>query len=137
MNKLSSLVLLLFATPVLADVCAIPIPCDKRINTAELTAALGKFEKTDCISWQRFPYRDGLEIPSHVTAPDDIEAPYEEPAAIVVDTQDCAEATRIVAAHEPQESDAEETERKAKEAKRNDPLIKELLDRIEKLEKKQ
>lgn len=57
------------------------------------------------------------------------------PAECSYQAERCLDPITIWTAYAPTESDTEEIERKQKEAKLNDPVIKELLKRIEDLEK--
>jgi len=62
-------------------------------------------------NWNRFPYRDNLKCPDHITPPDDIDAPWTSPFWIEIANGD--EANRaafeaVIEAHDPQLTDQEE-----------------------------
>jgi len=80
-------------------------------------------------NWNRFPYREDLECPSHITVPDDIDAPWTSPFWVKITNGE--EANRIafaqaVLTHNPAMTDAEERAQAANQ-KRAQELLEALL----------
>ena len=75
------------------------IQTDAKINIAQNT------------NWHRFPYRDGLKCPDHITPPDDIDAPWISPFYIEItngEEDNRAAFEAAITAHDPAMTDSEE-----------------------------
>jgi|DEB0MinimDraft_10_1074344.scaffolds.fasta_scaffold19884_5 hypothetical protein len=62
-------------------------------------------------NWNRFPYRDNLKCPDHITPPDDLDAPWTSPFYIEIangDEADRAAFEAVIEAHDPQFTEQEE-----------------------------
>jgi hypothetical protein len=62
-------------------------------------------------NWNRFPYRDNLKCPDHITPPDDIDAAWTSPFWIEIrngEEDNKAAFEAAVAAHDPAMTDQEE-----------------------------
>jgi hypothetical protein len=62
-------------------------------------------------NWNRFPYRDNLKCPDHITPPDDLDAPWTSPFYIEIangDEADKAAFEAVIEAHDPQFTEQEE-----------------------------
>ena len=62
-------------------------------------------------NWNRFPYRDGIAVPDHITVPNNPDAPWRSP--FVIDIENGDEANRaafeaVIEAHDPEHTDQEE-----------------------------
>ena len=86
---------------------------NERLLCQELEAiqADAKIQINQSMNWNRFPYRDGLKCPDHITPPDDLDAPWTSPFYIEIangDEADKAAFEAAVAAHDPAMTDQEE-----------------------------
>ena len=86
---------------------------NERLLRQELEAiqADAKIQMNQSMNWNKFPYRDGLPCPDHITPPDDIDAPWTSPFWIEIANGD--EANRaafeaVIEAHDPQFTEQEE-----------------------------
>lgn len=86
---------------------------NERLLRQELEAiqADAKIQINQSMNWNRFPYRDNLPCPDHITPPDDIDAPWTSPFYIEItngeeDNREAFEAA--IAAHDPAMTDQEE-----------------------------
>jgi hypothetical protein len=62
-------------------------------------------------NWNRFPYRDNLKCPDHITPPDDIDAAWTSPFYIEIangDEANRADFETAIEAHDPQFTEQEE-----------------------------
>ena len=86
---------------------------NERLLRQELEAiqADAKIQINESMNWNRFPYRDGLTCPDHITPPDDIDAPWTSPFYIEItngEEDNKAAFEAVVAAHDPAMTDQEE-----------------------------
>jgi len=86
---------------------------NERLLRQELEAiqADAKIQINQSMNWNRFPYRDGLKCPDHITPPDDLDAPWTSPFYIEIangDEADKAAFEAAIAAHDPAMTDQEE-----------------------------
>jgi len=86
---------------------------NERLLRQELEAiqADAKIQINQSMNWNRFPYRDGLTCPEHITPPDNLDAPWRSPFWIEIrngeeDNRVAFEAA--IAAHDPAMTDQEE-----------------------------
>jgi hypothetical protein len=86
---------------------------NERLLRQELEAiqANAKIQINQSMNWNRFPYRDGLPCPDHITPPDDIDAPWRSPFWIEIrngEEDNKAAFEAAIAAHDPAMTDSEE-----------------------------
>jgi hypothetical protein len=86
---------------------------NERLLRQELEAiqANAKIDIAQCTNWNRFPYRDNLKCPDHITPPDDIDAPWTSPFWIEIANGDEANRAAFEAAiqaHDPAMTEQEE-----------------------------
>ena len=86
---------------------------NERLLCQELEAiqADAKIQINQSMNWNRFPYRDGLTCPDHITPPDDLDAPWTSPFYIEIangDEADRAAFEAVIEAHDPQFTEQEE-----------------------------
>ena len=86
---------------------------NERLLRQELEAiqADAKIQINESMNWNRFPYRDGLKCPDHITPPDDIDAPWTSPFYIEItngEEDNKAAFEAAIAAHNPAMTDQEE-----------------------------
>ena len=70
-----------------------------------------KIDVHESTNWNRFPYRDNLKCPDHITPPDDIDAPWTSPFYVEIrngDEANLAAFEAVIEAHNPQFTDQEE-----------------------------
>ena len=103
---------------------------NERLLRQELLAiqADAKIQINQSMNWNRFPYRDELPCPEHITPPDDIDAPWTSPFWIEIangvdDNREAFEAA--IQAHDPAMTDQEERMQAA-----NQQRAKELLEAL-------
>ena len=81
------------------------------------------------MNWNRFPYRDGLPCPDHITPPDDIDAPWTSPFYIEItngEEENKAAFEAAITAHDPAMTDSEERVQAANQ-KRAQELLEALM----------
>ena len=86
---------------------------NERLLRLELEAiqADAKIQINQSMNWNRFPYRDNLPCPDHITPPDDIDAPWTSPFYIEItngEEDNKAAFEAAIAAHDPAMTDQEE-----------------------------
>jgi len=86
---------------------------NERLLRQELEAiqADAKIQINQSMNWNRFPYRDGLPCPDHITPPDDIDAPWTSPFYIEItngEEDNKAAFEAAITAHDPAMTDQEE-----------------------------
>ena len=86
---------------------------NERLLCQELEAiqADAKIQINQSMNWNRFPYRDGLTCPDHITPPDDLDAPWTSPFYIEIangEEDNKAAFEAAIAAHDPAMTDQEE-----------------------------
>jgi len=86
---------------------------NERLLCQELEAiqADAKIQINQSMNWNRFPYRDGLTCPDHITPPDDLDAPWTSPFYIEIangDEANRADFETAIEAHDPQFTEQEE-----------------------------
>jgi len=86
---------------------------NERLLRQELEAiqADAKIQINESMNWNRFPYRDGLTCPDHITPPDDIDAPWTSPFYIEItngEEDNKAAFEAAITAHDPAMTDQEE-----------------------------
>ena len=86
---------------------------NERLLRQELEAiqADAKIQINQSMNWNRFPYRDGLKCPDHITPPDDLDATWTSPFWIEIangDEADKAAFEAVIEAHDPQFTEQEE-----------------------------
>ena len=86
---------------------------NERLLCQELEAiqADAKIQINQSMNWNRFPYRDGLTCPDHITPPDDLDAPWTSPFYIEIangEEDNKAAFEAAIAAHDPQFTEQEE-----------------------------
>jgi len=86
---------------------------NERLLRQELEAiqADAKIQINQSMNWNRFPYRDNLPCPNHITPPDDIDAAWTSPFWIEIrngEEDNKAAFEAAVAAHDPAMTDQEE-----------------------------
>jgi len=86
---------------------------NERLLCQELEAiqADAKIQINQSMNWNRFPYRDGLTCPDHITPPDDLDATWTSPFWIEIANGDEANRAAFeaaIAAHDPAMTDQEE-----------------------------
>jgi len=104
---------------------------NERLLRQELEAiqADAKIQINESMNWNRFPYRDGLKCPDHITPPDDIDAPWTSPFWIYItngEEDNKAAFETVVAAHDPAMTDQEERVQAANQ-KRAQELLEALM----------
>ena len=104
---------------------------NERLLRQELEAiqADAKIQINQSMNWNRFPYRDGLTCPEHITPPDNLDAPWRSPFWIEIrngeeDNRVAFEAA--IAAHDPAMTDQEERLQAANQ-KRAQELLEALM----------
>jgi len=100
---------------------------NERILCQELEAiqADAKIHINQSMNWNRFPYRDGLTCPDHITPPDDIDAPWISPFWIEIpngEEDNRAAFEAAIAAHDPAMTDQEEREQAANQQRAQELL---------------
>lgn len=86
---------------------------NERLLRQELEAiqADAKIQINQSMNWNRFPYRDSLKCPDHITPPDDINAPWTSPFYIEItngEEDNKAAFEAAIQAHDPAMTDQEE-----------------------------
>lgn len=86
---------------------------NERLLRQELEAiqADAKIQINQSMNWNRFPYRDNLPCPNHITPPDDIDAPWTSPFYIEItngEEDNKAAFEAAIQAHDPAMTDQEE-----------------------------
>ena len=104
---------------------------NERLLRQELEAiqADAKIQINQSMNWNRFPYRDGLTCPDHITPPDDIDAPWTSPFYIEItngEEDNKAAFEAAIAAHDPAMTDQEERVQAANQ-KRAQELLEALM----------
>jgi len=104
---------------------------NERLLRLELEAiqADAKIQINQSMNWNRFPYRDGLKCPDHITPPDDIEAPWTSPFWIEItngEEDNRAAFEAAIQAHNPAMTDDEERAQAANQ-RRAQELLEALL----------
>ena len=100
---------------------------NERLLRQELEAiqADAKIQINQSMNWNRFPYRDGLTCPNHITPPDDIDAPWISPFWIEIANGDEANRAAFeaaIAAHDPAMTDQEERQQAANQQRAQELL---------------
>ena len=104
---------------------------NERLLRQELEAiqADAKIQINQSMNWNRFPYRDGLTCPDHITPPDDLDAPWTSPFYIEIangEEDNKAAFEAAIAAHDPAMTDSEERVQAANQ-KRAQELLEALM----------
>ena len=104
---------------------------NERLLCQELEAiqADAKIQINQSMNWNRFPYRDGLTCPDHITPPDDLDATWTSPFWIEIANGDEANRAAFeaaIAAHDPAMTDSEERVQAANQ-KRAQELLEALM----------
>lgn len=104
---------------------------NQRLLSQELTVVQvdADIQINRSMNWNRFPYRDGLICPDHITPPDDIDAPWTSPFWIEItngEEDNRAAFEAVVAAHNPAMTDDEERAQAANQ-QRAQELLEALL----------
>ena len=86
---------------------------NERLLRQELEAiqADAKIQMNQSMNWNRFPYRDNLKCPDHITPPDDIDAPWTSPFWIEITNgaeENRAAFEAAIQAHDPAMTEQEE-----------------------------
>ena len=86
---------------------------NERLLCQELEAiqADAKIQINQSMNWNRFPYRDGLKCPDHITPPDDLDATWTSPFYIEItngEEDNKAAFEAAIQAHDPQFTEQEE-----------------------------
>ena len=86
---------------------------NERLLRQELEAIQpdAKIHVHESTNWNRFPYRDNLKCPDHITPPDDLDATWTSPFWIEIANGDEANRAAFeaaIAAHDPAMTDQEE-----------------------------
>ena len=76
-------------------------------------------------NWNRFPYRDNLKCPDHITPPDDIDAPWTSPFWIEIpngEEDNRAAFEAAISAHDPAMTEQEERQQAANQQRAQELL---------------
>jgi len=104
---------------------------NERLLRLELEAiqADAKIQINQSMNWNRFPYRDGLTCPDHITPPYDIDAPWTSPFWVDItngEEDNRAAFEAAIQAHNPAMTDDEERAQAANQ-RRAQELLEALL----------
>jgi len=104
---------------------------NERLLRLELEAiqADAKIQINQSMNWNRFPYRDCLTCPDHITPPDDIDAPWTSPFWVDItngEEDNRAAFEAAIQAHNPAMTDDEERAQAANQ-RRAQELLEALL----------
>jgi len=104
---------------------------NERLLRQELQAiqADAKIQINQSMNWNRFPYRDNLPCPDHITPPQNLDAAWTSPFWIEIrnsEEDNKAAFEAAIAAHDPAMTDSEER-RQALNQKRAQELLEALM----------